>query len=78
MSHQIHILLPEGDLKILKSYSQKEKRSVAELIRQAVKKVYGPVEPTRRQEAFQRLSQRNDLPMEDWKEVKKSLLNRYD
>lgn len=77
LDQHIHLLLPKRDLQLLKRYAQTEKKSMGELIRQAIKKVYGGSEPTKRREAFERLSKRNDLVMEDWEEVKKSLLHRY-
>ena len=73
----VHLLLPKEDLQYLKRYSQTEKKSVGELIRLAVRKVYGKTEPGKREEAFQRLSKRNELAMEDWQKVKGDLLRRY-
>jgi hypothetical protein len=78
LDQNIHILLPKEDLKILKRHAQQEKKSLAELIRRAIRKVYGKTEPSKRAQAFERLSQRSELVMEDWQTVKEDLLKRYD
>lgn len=77
LDQQIHLLLPKRDLQLLRRHAHSEKKSVGELIRQAVKKVYGASDPGRRREAFARLSRRSELMMEDWEKVKKDLLRRY-
>ena len=74
----IHILIPKDELKLLKSQAQRSRKSVGEMIRQAIRKVYGPMEPSKRQAAFQRLAHQKALVMEDWSQVKKDLLKRYE
>ena len=74
----VHVLLPKSDLQLLRRYAISEKRSVGELIRRAIKRVYGATEPNKRREAFERLSQHSELKMEDWSQVKQDLLRRYD
>ena len=74
----LHLLLPKEDLKILKRYAQLEKKSVGELIRRAVRQVYGRTEPVKKREVFRRLAGRSELVMENWDKVKKDLLRRYE
>lgn len=74
----IHILLPKLDLEILKRRARTERKSLAELIRRAIRIAYGTAEPVERREAFKRLSGRNELAMEDWDSVKKDLFRRYE
>ena len=74
----IHLLLPKQELRSLKRQAKQQNKSVAELIRLAVRKAYGPTDPKRRQQAFQRLAQHDELEMEDWPAVKQSLLKRYE
>jgi len=74
----IHLLLPKQELELLKRRARAERKSVAELIRQAIKKVYGMIEPQKRREVFSRISKRSELEMTDWEEVKKDLHRRYE
>ncbi len=74
----IHILLYKTDLKRLRRRAQTEKKSLAELIRQAIHKVYGGAEPDKLREAFKRLSERSELAVEDWELMKTDLLHRYE
>lgn len=74
----MHILLPKADLQLLQRRAKAEKKSIGELIRQAVKRVYGVPEPNKKREAFEWLAQRNELVMDDWDQVKKELLKRYE
>ena len=74
----MHLLLAKEDLQILQRRAQAEKKSVGELIRRAIKKVYGVPEPDKKREAFAWLAQRNELVMDDWDQVKEELLKRYE
>ena len=77
-AHQnIHLLLPKEELKVLRLHSKKQRKSIAELIRFAVKKVYGHTEPDKRWEAYQRLMRSDELKMDDWAQVKRELSGRY-
>lgn len=76
--NQVHVLLPGQDLKQLKKLAKNQKKSIGELIRQAVRKTYGTIEPVEREGAFERLSLRNELQMDSWDKVKKDLLKRYE
>lgn len=76
--NQVHVLLPGPDLKQLKKLAKNQKKSIGELIRQAIRKTYGTIEPTERKEAFQRLSLRSELQMDSWDKVKADLLGRYE
>ena len=77
-NENIHLLLPRADLDLLKRQAHSERKSVAELIRRAIRKVYGVADPNKRQAAYERLSKRSELVMEDWEVVKKDLLTRYE
>lgn len=77
-NRNVHILLPKQDVDLLKRRSRVERKSLAELIRKAIRIVYGAADPSERQEAVERLSARNELAMEDWISVKKDLLHRYE
>lgn len=74
----IHLLLPKEDLQLLKRQAHKEKKSVGELIRQAIRKLYSSTQPHLKKEAFERLAKHDELRMEDWTHVKKDLLRRYE
>lgn len=76
--NQVHVLIPGKDLNRLKRIAKIQKSSVGELIRQAVHKIYGATEPGARKEAFQRLSNHDELEMTDWDQVKADLLKRYE
>lgn len=78
LDQNIHLLLPKQELQLLKRRARVERKSVAELIRQAIKKVYGMVDSQKRREAFSRLSKHSELAMDDWDLVKKDLLRRYE
>ena len=78
IQQNIHLLLPEQDLRTLKRQSRLQKQSVAALIRDAIRKTYGGIDPDQRSQALQRLLQRDELKMENWKAVKKDLLKRYE
>ena len=78
LDQNIHILLPKPDLDILKRRARTERKSLAELIRRAIRVAYGTADPDERRQAFKRLSERNELTMDDWKAVKKDLLRRYE
>lgn len=78
LDQNIHILLPKPDLDLLKRRARAERKSLAELIRRAIRFAYGAAEPGERREAFKRLSGRSELAMEDWDTVKKDLLRRYE
>lgn len=77
-NQNIHLLLPKTDLFRLKKQAKSRGESIGALIREAIHKVYGSVEPVERKSAFERLAQRHELTMTDWEEVKKDLLHRYD
>jgi hypothetical protein len=78
VNQNIHLLLPKDDLNLLKRRSKQEKKSIGELIRLAIKSVYGKTPPQDRQAAFERLAKLKDLKMDDWDQVKKDLLKRYE
>ncbi len=82
MSHalkqNIHLLLPQEDLKLLKRRSKQEKKSVGELIRLAIQTVYGKALPQDKLLAFERLAKQQDLKMDDWDKVKQDLMRRYE
>lgn len=78
LDQNIHLLLPKGDLQTLRRYAKLEKTSVAELIRRAIKSVYGGAEPNQKKQAFETLLRHSDLQMEDWSVVKRDLLKRYE
>lgn len=78
LDQNIHVLLPRSDLQLLKDRAQREKKSVGELIRLAVRKCHGTFEPEAKLKAFQKLSQHSELTMQDWDDVKKDLLHRYE
>ena len=78
LNENIHLLLPKSEVNILRRRAQSEKKPVAELIRRAIRKVYGTPELGLRRQAFERLAAHSELDMEDWEVVKKELLRRYD
>lgn len=75
---QIHLILPKKDLQFLKREAKSQSQSVAELIRQAIRKSYKIKSAKVRLSAFERLSKRDELVMDDWQNVKKDLLKRYE
>lgn len=80
MSHlgeNIHVLLPKRDLALLKKQARRKKVSMGELVRRAVRQIYGGTEPEKKRAVFSRLSARNELEMTDWETVKKDLLKRH-
>lgn len=77
-SQNVHIILPYDDLRLLRQSARAQKRSVAELIRQAIRKVYGGVSVSEKQQAAARLAKHRDLHMDDWSKVKAELHKRYD
>lgn len=77
LGQNIHVLLPKCDLDILRTQARKKRVSMGELVRRAVRQVYGGVGVEKRQAVFSRLSTRNELEMTDWETVKKDLLKRH-
>lgn len=78
LSEHIHLLLPKTDMVLLKMKAEKENVSMATLIRRAIHQVYRETNPNERQQAFERLKQRNELNVCSWEQMKKDLLKRYE
>ncbi|MBX7148948.1 hypothetical protein K1X76_07665 [bacterium] len=77
-NQNMHLLLPTSSLQVLKKQAKITKKSVAQLIREAIHKVYGGSDTTEREKAFTRLMNVSGLPAEDWETTKESLLKRYE
>lgn len=74
----IHIPFSKKDLESLKRRARRERKSVAELIRQAVHITYSPADIDEKKKAYEFLSKQSSLKVEAWKKMKKDLLNRYE
>ena len=77
LNKHAHILFDEGEYKYLKKLSRSQKRTVGELVRLAVRKVYGKKEDAYRKTCGESLLTKNDLRVSDWEEMEKELLHRY-
>ena len=78
LDQNIHLLLPKRDLEHLRRRAKAEATSVAALIRTAIQRVYGAAEADQKKVAFEKITHHHDLRMEDWPQVKRELLKRYE
>jgi predicted transcriptional regulator len=78
VNQNVHILLPEEDLKMLRAIANRENQSVGEMIRKAIRKVYRLTDRSTKMKILGDLQKHSELQMVDWETVKQDLLKRYE
>ena len=74
LSKRVEILLDPAEMEALRRQAKKVKKSVAALIREAVKEKYLTPTPKERKEALKRLlSPQRAISFPSWKKIKKEL-----
>lgn len=74
MSRRLQILIDERRYDLLERESRRSGRSVAELIRESVDRVYG-VDRTARQAALDTLLGEAPMPVDDWDDMKRDMID---
>lgn len=77
LNKHAHILFNDEDYRFLQRLARSERKTLGELIRTAVRKVYGKKETNLRMAAGQRLLGKKDLDVADWDEMEQGLMGRY-
>ena len=77
LSKHAHILFNEEDYRYLQRLARSQRKPLGELIRAAVRKIYGKKETALRAEAGKRLMAKRDLRVSDWDQMEEDLLARY-
>lgn len=73
MSRRVQILIDEPRYEMLERESRRTGRSVAELIRESVDRVYG-VDRSARRAALDSMFAEAPMPVEDWPELKSDMI----
>ncbi len=77
LNKHAHILFNDEDYRFLQRLARSKKKTLGELIRTAVQKVYGRKEGNLRVEAGRRLLAKQDLEVNDWDKMEKEMMSRY-
>lgn len=73
MSRRVQILIDEPRYEMLERESQRTGRSVADLIRESVDRVYG-VDRSARRAALESLLAEEPMPVGDWADIKSDMI----
>lgn len=78
LTKHLHLLFHEEDYHWLQRLAQGQKTTVAQLIRSAVKIVYGDKNKDKKQAAGERLLAKKDLKVSDYPKMEAKYLKRYE
>ena len=77
LTKRAQILFSPEEYESLKKLAILKKCSMGELVREAVRKHYQIGTKKERIEAVERLCQKKDLPVHDWEEIEREIMQRW-